>query len=190
MEALVPIEKAILFHGFTGSELDALRTIGEEIPIERGERIFARGDSAEALYLTRAGQLVLTIGLRVFDDTEEMVVEELRAGNAFGWSTLVDPHQWLYSAFCTADGSLIRFPREQLEELITTNQDLGYRLRTNISELIGRRLRTLQELWIAEVEQSTARIHHWTNKEANRQLREMLRPTPHKSSSWNLFHHA
>ncbi len=186
MVDLAPIEKAMLFYGLSGTELGTLGLIAEEVPMKLGERIFARGDTADALYLTRKGQLALTIGLRVFDDAEEMLVEELHSGDAFGWSTLVEPHQWLYSAFCTEDGSLIRFPREELEQLISNDHGLGYKLRTNIGEVMGRRLRTLQETWIAEVEQSMARVQHWTSTRENRQLRNIIR-TAQKTTSWSLF---
>jgi hypothetical protein len=46
---------------------------------------------------------------------------------------------------------------------------LGTKLLHNLNELIGTRVRVLQDLWLDEVSQSMARVQHWTHTELTTQ---------------------
>jgi hypothetical protein len=96
---------------------------------------------------------------------EEIAVEEKGALDAFGWSVLVKPRRFIYSAYCTENGAVIGFEREELEALMESNERLGERLACNFAELIGQRARVLQDLWAQEVEQRIERVQYWKSRE-------------------------
>jgi len=137
--------------------------------------MFARGQSADHFFITKQGRLTLTLGLRVLGSVTEMAVEELGVGEAFGWSALVSPHEWMYSVYCIEDGEVFAFPREELQKLMMLDAGLGFRFSKNVSQLVARRLRFLQKLWLEEVEQSMTRVEYWTHDRPNAQLRNAMR---------------
>ena len=176
MVDLAPIRDASILEGLTDSDLSALATIAEREQVRRGERLFVRGEAAERFYIVEDGGFALTVVLRALDDRVETVVEELVAGEAFGWSALVEPRRSIYSGYCTSDGTVVSFPGTALEALMATDEGLGLRLSVNLNRLIGTRVRVLQDLWIAEVEQSTSRVKFWSANEVSRRWMVAVRP--------------
>jgi CRP-like cAMP-binding protein len=170
MVDLATIQNAAIFDGLTQSEIQELTDIGREEHVAKGDRLFHRGDEANNLYIVKGGRFALTMQLRMLDDLIEMAVEEKATGDALGWSSLVDPFRSIYSAYCTLDGSVAAFARRDLEDLMSSDTHLGYRFSRNLCQLIGTRIRALQELWIEEIQQSMARVDYWTHTKLNDDL--------------------
>ncbi len=183
MVDLAPIRHARILEGLTDSDLAALAAIAEREQFRGGERLFVRGEEAERFYIVESGGFALTVVLRALDDHVETVVEELGAGEAFGWSALVEPRRSIYSGYCTSDGTVVSFPGTALEALMATEEGLGFRLSVNLNRLIGSRVRVLQDLWIAEVEHSTSRVKFWLANELSRRWTVAVHP-PRKHRTW------
>lgn len=167
MVDLHPIRDATILKGLAEAELETLGAIGRMVAVDPGDRLFERAQPAESLYIVQAGQFALTVMIRAVGDDVETAIEELGPGDAFGWSSLVSPHDFVYSAYATTIGSLAVFERGRLEALLSSDTNLGFRFMSNLSELIGQRVRLLQQLWIEEVEQSMARVMYWTQQSAS-----------------------
>jgi len=164
MVDLQTIRNATILGGLTDSDLEKLGDLAPEVRVAHGERLFARGQDAETLYIVLDGCFSLTVVLRAMGEDVETAIEELSPGDAFGWSSLVDPRRSIYSAWCTEDGSVAAFPCGELDALMDSDPALGLRFMRSVAELIGSRVRVLQDLWIEEVDQSMARVLYWTHK--------------------------
>ena len=165
MMDLSSIEKADVLRGITKEDLAELGAIASEQEFARSDRLFRRGEEARDFYITTRGQFALTVGLRYLDGYVEMAVEEIGALDAFGWSSLVEPRTSIYSGYCIEAGAVVAFPRKRLEALLTSNRRLGEEFLHNLNELIGTRVRALQQLWLDEVSLTTARVRYWTHTE-------------------------
>jgi CRP-like cAMP-binding protein len=181
MVDLSKISRADVLRGLTSEDLTELGAIAAVQEFERRDRLFERGAEATTLYLATSGRYALTVELRSFDGQVEMAVEELGALDAFGWSSLVAPRTSIYSGYCTEDGAAVAFPRQELEALMTSNRRLGEELLRNLNELIGNRLRVLQQLWLEEVSQSSARVQHWSHSELSTQWATAMSPSGSRS---------
>lgn len=185
-----PIRDAQIFDGLTQFEIEELATIAREEHVEKGERLLSRGEKTDTFYIVKTGRFALTIGVRLLDTYKQVAVEEKVAGDAFGWSAMVDPFAAYYSAYCMLDGSVIALPSREFESLLASDMHLGLRFSRNLNQLIGSRLRALQDLWIAEVEQHRARVEHWTHTRLSGDLNSTLEAThvrAHRRFFWT--HH-
>ncbi len=176
MANLDAIRNATVFEGIDEPHLRQLGEIAGEQETRQGERLFARGETAETFYVAKRGRFALALPVRVFDAHDEIVVEEKQAWDAFGWSSLVEPWISIYSAYCIADGAVVRFPGEALRRLIASDDAMGSRFSANLNVLIGARVRAAQDLWIAELEQSRARVDYWARSEMTTRLHEAVSP--------------
>jgi len=174
MVDLSSIEKADVLRGLTKADLAELGAIASEQEFNQRDCLFERGDEAENFYIATRGRFALTVAVRVFEDYAEMAVEEKVALDAFGWSSLVAPRTSIYSCYCIEDGAAVVFPRKRLEALMMTNSRLGEEFLHNLNQLIGSRVRVLQELWLDEVSQSMARVQHWTHTELTTELTNVM----------------
>jgi CRP-like cAMP-binding protein len=189
MVDLSSIETADILRGLTKADLIELGEVACEQEFKRGDHLFKRGEEAETFFIATRGRFALTVALRVFDGHVGMAVEDKVALDAFGWSSLVEPHTSIYSGYCIEDGAVVAFPRDRLEALMTTNSRLGAKFLHNLNELIGARMRVAQNLWLDEVSESMARVRHWTETDLTVEWSEavagpMADPTSHPIRSW------
>jgi CRP-like cAMP-binding protein len=176
MVDLSSLRDAQILKGLAESHLHEFGTIGREIEFRKGERLFSHGQLADLFYIVKDGQFALTITLRALSEPVEFAVEEKRAGDALGWSAVVEPNESIYSAYCTADGSVIAFPRVDLMKLVSSDVELCHRFLSNLAELIGSRVRFVQNLWVAEVENSMARVSYWTHTKMTSEWLSAVKP--------------
>jgi CRP-like cAMP-binding protein len=174
MVDLSSIETADMLRGLTKADLIELGEVACEQEFKRRDCLFKRGEEAETFFIATRGRFALTVSLRVFDAQVEMAIEDKRAPDAFGWSSLVDPYTSIYSGYCIEDGAAVAFPRDRLEALMTTNPRLREKFLYNLNELIGARLRLVQNLWLDEVSESMARVRHWTNTDLTIEWSEVM----------------
>ena len=185
MVDLSSIARADVLRELTREDLVELGAVGDEQEFQRRDYLFKRGEGAKTFYIATRGRFALTVALRLFDRYVEMAVEEKGALDAFGWSSLVEPRTSIYSGYCIEDGAAVAFPRDRLEALMTTNSRVGAKLLHNINELIGSRVRVLQNLWLDEVEQSMARVQHWTHTDlTTRWSAAMTEPSSRPVRRW------
>jgi CRP/FNR family cyclic AMP-dependent transcriptional regulator len=183
MADLSSIQHAAIFEGFGQSETRELESISRVEQVARGERLFLHGEPANTFYLVRSGSFTLTIRVRVLDDHFEIPIEQKVAGDALGWSALVEPYRSIYSGYCTQSGSVFAFSREDLEEMMSSDPNLGHRFSRNLNQLIGSRMRALQQLWIDEVERSMSSVDYWCHTKLSDEWAEAVHP-PRKREHW------
>lgn len=185
---IATIEKADILGGLSKADLAELGNIGQEQEFKRRELLFKRGEEAKTFYIATRGLFALTVDVRVFDSSNEIALEEKGALDAFGWSSLVEPRRSIYSGYCIEDGAVVAFPRKALEALMMTNRRMGEEFQHNLNELIADRVRVLQQHWLDEVSQSTARVKdlshsvltdHWTEA-----MRGPVQPRPYPVRGW------
>jgi CRP-like cAMP-binding protein len=187
MVDLASIRGARILEGLDASDFAALEPIAHHERVEQGRRLFVHGEEAERFYIVEEGEFALTVSLRALDDEVELAVEALGPGDAFGWSSLVEPHRSIYSAYCTAEGSVASFPRKSLEAVMAGDTGLGFRLAANLNRLIGSRVRVLQDLWIGEVEQSISRVSFWSGSDLSARWDAAVHPGRHHGGRRHLF---
>lgn len=176
MTDLSSVRNAPMLEGVSAEELLELEAIAHFEEATKGERLFVRGEEAEKFYIVKDGTFALSLPLRRLDEVLELALEEKGAGESLGWSTLVAPYRSIYSCYCTEEGRLFSFERGDLTRLMSMDQELGTRISINLNRMIADRLRSLQSLWLEEIEQSTARVDRWSHTEIADHLNLALHP--------------
>jgi CRP-like cAMP-binding protein len=148
-----------LLHGIPDGPAAALRAIGERRRIAPGDRLFALGDQADALFLIERGRLALTLPMRVGDRDEEVLIEERQAGQALGWSALIPPHRFTLSAKALVDTEVLALGRDRLLAHFDAAPEVGYLVTRNVAAIVGQRLHVFQAMWLREM-QRTVRFSH------------------------------
>lgn len=110
------------------SQLIALAMVAEEVTFDRDEKIFERGEPAEALYFLIDG----SVGL--YDpgkESEQMIhtrgipVGEINPVEPFSISALIKPHILTSSAFSSTQSRALRFEAAELRKLFDEDQRLA-----------------------------------------------------------------
>lgn len=101
----------------------------------KGHFLFHEGDPAYYFYILIKGRIKLTIG-----EVGQMVHTVDHAGEAFGWSSLIDRDVYSASAECTRDTILQKFDRRALQKIVESDPPNGIIFFKRLAGTIGYRL--------------------------------------------------
>ena len=109
--------------------------VSAKVHLEKGTVIFREGDKADYFYTLVQGRVGLTIG----EPAREIYIID-KAGEAFGWSSLVDRNYYSASAECLEPSDLLRFEKNDLNAFLLKNVDSALVFYKRLAGMLGNRL--------------------------------------------------
>jgi CRP-like cAMP-binding protein len=107
----------------------------ESYAYEQGDLLFQQGDPAEQFYILLKGHIKLILG-----ETGQAVYIVSHAGEAFGWSSLIDRETYTASAECMTPAKLIRFDQEKILNILEEDPANGLVFFKRLAGILGNRL--------------------------------------------------
>jgi CRP-like cAMP-binding protein len=101
------------------------------------QAIFYEGQPANELYLICKGKVALETAVL---GCESIVIQALGPGEVLGWSWLLPPYQWHYSARAAEPADVVALDGEALRARCEEDHDLGYELMKRFALVIVQRL--------------------------------------------------
>ena len=129
------IQQADLFWGMSRDFVKEVINVAEKESYQKGHFLFREGDPAANFYILIKGRVKLIIG-----ETGQMVHTVDHAGEAFGWSSLIDRDVYSASAECTIDTILQKFDRRILQKILEEDPANGLIFYKRLTGTIGNRL--------------------------------------------------
>jgi CRP-like cAMP-binding protein len=102
---------------------------------EAGEVVFRESDPADYFFTLVAGRVRLTVG----EPPREVYTVD-RAGEAFGWSSLVNRNYYSASAECLETTRCLRLEPKRLEALLQKDLASGFAFYKKLAAMLGQRL--------------------------------------------------
>ncbi|MBW1748981.1 MAG: cyclic nucleotide-binding domain-containing protein [Deltaproteobacteria bacterium] len=141
------IKQSALFWDMDKDFVKDLMGIAVRETYQPGDFLFREGDPADHFYILIKGRVKLTVG-----ETGPVVYTVDRAGEAFGWSSLIGREIYSASGECFEPTVLDNFHRGEFHKVIEKYPGPGLIFFKRIAGLIGNRL-----LWSYKMITSTAK---------------------------------
>lgn len=109
-----------------------------ELQFAAGEYILCEGEVATDLYLIHHGKVALGT---VIPGRGFTTIEILEDGAPLGWSWLVPPYHWHFTALAILPTRVFAVEAEDLREKCEADHDFGYELVKRLALVLGQRLR-------------------------------------------------
>jgi CRP/FNR family transcriptional regulator, cyclic AMP receptor protein len=109
----------------------------KNIVFDAGQTIFREGEEAHEFYLLRHGKVAVEIHA---PQRAPIVVETLADGDVLGWSWLIPPHYWRFTARAVTQVRAIALDGKCLRTKCEANHDLGYELLKRFADIMSRRM--------------------------------------------------
>jgi CRP-like cAMP-binding protein len=97
--------------------------------------LFNTGDPADHFYIMTKGQIKLGIG-----DAGHAVYIVSKAGEAFGWSSLIGRAEYSATAECLSATNLLKLNGETLQKILEQDSDNGLIFFKRLAMVLGNRL--------------------------------------------------
>ncbi|MGA7770641.1 MAG: cyclic nucleotide-binding domain-containing protein [Candidatus Sulfotelmatobacter sp.] len=117
--------------------IDLLTSCASNIRIEKDFYLFREGGEANHFYLIREGKAALEARAPA---RPPLIVETVSEGEMLGWSWLVPPYRWRFSARAVEPVRAIAVDGKCLRTKCEKNPHLGYELLKRTVEIVGQRL--------------------------------------------------
>ncbi len=124
------------FRGLSPDQLDLILPLFETLTIPTGATIFKQGDVATFLYVVQHGSV--TIQYKPYDGPI-ITLSHLRAGEVFGWSSVVGGHTYTSDAICTSEADVLKLRSTDLVQLCTEHPQAGYAILDRLAEIVSPR---------------------------------------------------
>ena len=136
METLEPILRQHSFFKELPEEyFDFILGCTSHVVFKAGEIILNEGGSADKFYLIRSGKVAIYI-----DKPSEITIETIRENDILGWSWLIPPYRYRFSAKAVENTRALALDGKCLREKCEKNSDLGYELLKRLVNIFTERL--------------------------------------------------
>ncbi len=132
------LERVPLFAELSGHELGRIAAVAVPRSFPPGVRVFHEGDTSDACYIVRSGDLRVT---REHSDGRAIALATLSSGDIFGELAMLDGGARSASVETLADSELLALPAGDMRRLLSAHPDIAVKL---IVALV-RRLRETNE---------------------------------------------
>ena len=148
------LEESELFSGLSADQTECLVALTQPLSLQTGEYLFLLGDYADRLFIVIEGRMDVCFPLNIGGEIQDVAVECKKPGSVLGWSAFVRPHRFTLSARAAMPTRIASIPRQELLEILRADPRLGEEFIVRLTEIIGRRLLTIQALWARELQRA------------------------------------
>ncbi len=155
------LNKVSIFAGLNEDQLDKVKDCCIENAFRQGDRLFTEGDTADRQWIVVEGQIDLRFDLPGRPTSVSNTISSISPAEPFGWTSLVARNRYVLSAYCsTRQCRVVTVERNTLLRLFEEDTDMGFRVMTNLANLIGERFDNLTESAIeAPIATITVTVH-------------------------------
>ena len=132
--------------GLNHSQLTLLADCALTARFKAGEVIFREGEEAKQFYLIEKGKVVLESGK---DFGEPVVIQTIGPGDLLGWSWMMPPYRWHFTARAVEPTKAIYFMGTILRDYCERDHSLGFELHKRMSEVMMKRLQAARKKMLA-----------------------------------------
>lgn len=130
--------------------LETLANHMEVLSLNAGDKLFAEGDDADCFYIVMEG----TVDLQAHVNGHDEWIQMIDVGGVIGWSWLVPPYRWAFTASTRDGGMLMRFDADAIRELCDRDPAFGYGTMKQICTLMLERLHTIRTQMLDRIEEA------------------------------------
>jgi CRP-like cAMP-binding protein len=109
--------------------------VAAKVHVEKGNIIFREGDKADYFYTLVEGRIRLTIG----EPAKEIYIIH-KAGEAFGWSSLIDRNYYSATAECLEPTFVLQFEHNKLNTFLLKDIERALTFYKRLAGMLGNRL--------------------------------------------------
>jgi len=138
MDTTALLRRSELFTSTTDELLSSVAALATPIRFGRTDALFEQGGKADQVYLLEDG----VVGIRfVTPEQGEVLVDTItKPGEVFGWSGLVAPFEYSFTARAMADGGAVALPGAELLELLREHPEVGMEVYRGLLLVVADRL--------------------------------------------------
>lgn len=128
-------KQADIFWGMSKDFVAEIMKLATTESHKEGKLLFRAGSPANHFYILIKGHVKLTLG-----ENGQVVYVVNKAGEAFGWSSLIGREVYSAAAECSSPTNLLKFERQELQKVLENDPENGLIFFKRLAMILGNRL--------------------------------------------------
>ena len=124
-------------HGLSKPYMDTLIGCASNTRFAEGSYLIHEGQLANTFYMIRTGRVAVEIDV---SPKGLLRVQTIGPGDVLGWSWLISPFRWHFSACAVAEVRAVALDGECLRKKCESDHDFGYEMMKRLAQVMERRL--------------------------------------------------
>ncbi len=129
--------------GIAPAYLDFITDCAMEAQFDKDEHILLENRVADKCFLIEKGEA----SIKTFLSPSQgfVTIEQIGVGDIVGWSWLVPPYHWHFSAFATIPTTTLVLDGARIRAKCVKDCDFGFEIQQRLLAVIGKRLRMMRQ---------------------------------------------
>lgn len=144
-----------LFSGFTEEQLLLLKEIAHIRQFKKGELLFLEGDSPDAFYIVKTGEVDI---IRGAPGGKEIILERMKSGDFFGEMAIIDDNKRSATARIVKDTHLFVMEERVFVKFIRDNPEIVIKIIAELSRRLRIANQDIEDLAFYDVEKRLKRL--------------------------------
>ena len=152
MTAKQLLKECVLFSELNDGELETIAASASEKQYEAGTTMFSVGDNAEELFVVQEGRIAvqMTLPKSGAQASRRITVDVATKGEIAGWSALIEPYKYTFTAVCMQKTSTISINGNKLRWVLRDNPKIGYEVMKGLTKVLAAGLNDTRQVLISE----------------------------------------
>lgn len=126
--------------GLSKTEVQRLDSLGKKIVFEENDLMVVEGERSTMFYLLLSGNASVEVSTGFCT----IFIQELSAGDAFGWTSLLQQHDTMFQVRARERSTALRLDGAAVNALCREEPELGVMLLTRVLQTVAGRVRGLE----------------------------------------------
>lgn len=151
------LKRCPIFADLSGEELQKVAGAAKEKTFAEGSTLYTESMAGQSLFVIRSGNVKIS---KMLGEGDERTLAILGPGESFGELAIVDGGPRSASAVVVKRAEVLTLDKKDFQAVCEGNPKLGYKLLTNLTRVMVKRLRGAQDKLQAALEQALTRAPH------------------------------
>ncbi len=145
-------KECTVFASLGDADLDRIAGLAQPSDWEAGVTLFGEGSSAKELFVLEKGKVALQMHLGGGQPqrTRRVTVDVVTKGDVVGWSAVVEPYKYNFTAVCLEPTRLLGIDGSKLRGLLKDDHRIGYEVLSRLIQVVASRLDETRHVLISE----------------------------------------
>ncbi len=141
-----------VFASLSESDLDRIAGLAQPTDWEAGVTLFGESSPAKDLFVLERGKVALQmhLGGGQTQRAKRVTVDVVTKGDVVGWSAVVEPYKYNFTAICLEPTRLLGIDGARLRDLLRDDHRIGYEVLSRLIQVVASRLDETRHVLISE----------------------------------------
>lgn len=145
-------KECAVFESLSDPDLDRIVALAQPSDWEAGATLFGEGSPAKDLFVLEKGKIALQMHLSTGNSqlAKRVTVDVVTKGDVVGWSAVVEPYKYNFTAVCLEPTRLLGIDGSKLRGLLRDDYRMGYEVLRRLIQVVASRLDETRHVLISE----------------------------------------